>query len=145
LLKVIENTFQKKIQSKSTDLRFGLSNLVYLEITNTISSDIGDFFIDFNEDSNEDADKKEQSASRLEFLSLKRAGMNNEDLRKIIAMLEGANLRGLDFEDNIIDDESIDHLIEYLIRRETPLAFLNLSKNKLSNKGVRDLIAVDRV
>lgn len=118
---------------------------MYLEITNTISSDIGDFFIDFNEDSSEDVDKKEQSVSRLEFLSLKRAGMNNEDLRKIIAMLEGANLRGLDFEDNIIDEESIDHLIGYLIRRETPLAFLNLSKNKLSNKGVRDLIAVDRV
>jgi hypothetical protein len=60
-------------------------------------------------------------------------------------MVEGATLRGLDFEDNIIDDESIDILIEYLIKRETPLPFLNLSKNKLSNKGVRDLIVVDRV
>jgi hypothetical protein len=119
--------------------------MVYLEITNTISSDNHEFLFDFKEDSNEETDKKEQSVSRLEFLSLKRVGMNNEDLRKIIAMVEGATLRGLDFEDNIIDDESIDHLIEYLIKRETPLPFLNLSKNKLSNKGVRDLIVVDRV
>jgi hypothetical protein len=119
--------------------------MVYLEITNTISSDNHEFLFDFKEDSNEETDQKEQSVSRLEFLSLKRVGMNNEDLRKIIAMVEGATLRGLDFEDNIIDDESIDILIEYLIKRETPLPFLNLSKNKLSNKGVRDLIVVDRV
>jgi hypothetical protein len=55
--------------------------MVYLEITNTISSDNHEFLFDFKEDSNEETDKKDQSVSRLEFLSLKRVGMNNEDLR----------------------------------------------------------------